>query len=260
MSLALVRYQPPPTRTLGRRLTLLTELESQADQLDQEREETESKIREFEKRYRPAVGDRYVELEELKEQVAEAWRMVQRARNGEDLAPEQEASPSEIPQETFKPENNLRALFRELARRIHPDLAESEDERKRRHEFMSEATHAYRAGDERRLQWLLEHWEATLGSQTDDSLDRTNQKIAWARYRIRELNSTIASLNASSIAQIMREADAAQARGRNWVVELRNQVVDQLNDARIELRRVREAVNELDPKVSRIIRLRAGLE
>ena len=188
MSVALVRYQPPTTRALGRRLTLLGELEAQADELDKEREKTESKIREFEKRYRPAVGDRYVELEELKERIAEAWQMVQRARNGEGLAPEPEDQPSEVPQETFKPEDNLRALFRELARRVHPDLAETEDERKRRHEFMSEATHAYRAGDERRLQWLLEHWEATLGAQSEDSLDQTNQRIAWARYRIRELN------------------------------------------------------------------------
>ena len=260
MSLALVRYQPPLTRTLGRRLTLLAKLEAQAAQLDQEREEAESKIREFEHRYRPAVGDRYLELEDLKDQIQAAWRLVRKARNGHDLAPEPEPQAQDAPQEAFKPEDNLRSLFRELARRIHPDLADTADERKRRHEFMSEATYAYRSRDERRLQWLFEHWEATLDSRAEGDLDRTNQQIAWMRYRIRELNSTIASLNASSIAQIMRESNAARVQGRNWVIELRNQVVDRLNEARLELRRVSEAVKELDEKTARIVRLRAGLE
>ena len=58
----------------------------------------------------------------------------------------------------------------------------------------------------------------------------------------------------------MRAADAAQVQGRNWVIELRNQVMDQLNDTRLELRRVREAVNDLEVKTARIIRLRAGLD
>ncbi len=260
MSLALVRYQPLPTRTLGRRLTLLAELEAEAAELDREREETGSKIREFEQRYRPAVGDRYLELEDLKDQIQKAWRLVQQARNGQDLAPEPTPQAEDAPHEAFKPEHNLRSLFRELARRIHPDLANTAVERKRRHEFMSEATYAYRAGDERRLQWLFEHWEATLDSRAESDRDKTNQQIAWVRDRIRELNSTIASLNASSIAQIMRESDEARMQGRNWVIELRNRVVDQLNEARLELRRVSEAVKELDEKTARIVRLRAGLE
>lgn len=239
---------------------MLTELEVQAAELERQREETESRIRDFEKRYRPAVGDRYLELEDLKDQIQKAWRLVQQARNGEDLSPRPEPEAEDAPHEAFKPEGNLRRLFRELARRIHPDLASTAAERKQRHEFMSEATYAYRAGDERRLQWLFEHWEATLNSRAEGELDRTNQKVAWARYRIRELNSTIASLNASSIAQIMREADEARIQGRNWVIELRNRVVDQLNEARLELRRVNEAVKELDKKTARIVRLRAGLE
>lgn len=72
MSLALVRYEPPPTKVLARRMLLLAELRESLEQLEADRDKLKHQLREFEKRFRPAVGDRYDQLEELREQIRSA--------------------------------------------------------------------------------------------------------------------------------------------------------------------------------------------
>jgi hypothetical protein len=263
VSLALIRYNPPPTKVLARRLLLLAELRESLGQLESERDELQRQLKEFEKRFRPAVGDRYDRLEELREQIRRAWAEVSRARNG-SLKPTEDSLPDEIPQQAFKPEDELKILFRALARKIHPDLADDYDDRRHRHEFMSEATRAYRAGDHRRLQWLLEHWEAapsrTHGVDQETRLERTSQQIAWVRYRIREVNAEIAECGASSTMRLMEQSSKARSGGRNLVVEMRNQVLKEIKEAERDLQKVHRVLGDFDEETVRIIRANAGLD
>ena len=259
---ALVLYQPPPTRELETRLTLLAELHMQAAELERTLDEERRKIREFEKRWKPAVGKRYIELEEIKEKVAELRRLAKLARAGklDPVAGESE----EAPHEAFRPDQEARKLFRTLARKIHPDLTDDFEERRLRHELMAEATRAYRKKDHRRLQWLLEHWEASpslaKGRDIDSRIERTNQQIAWERYRIQDLNYEIAGLGASSSAEIMREAQEATKQGRNLIAEMRNRVLSELVQAKSHLKKVEEAVQEeFGAETVLEIRKRAGL-
>lgn len=258
---ALALYQPPPTRELEARMTLLAELHVRASELERTLEEERGKIREFEKRWKPAVGKRYIELEEVKETIAELRRLAKLARAGK-LA--EEAQPAEAPHEAFRPDEAARKLFRTLARKIHPDLADDFEDRRLRHELMAEATRAYRKKDHRRLQWLLEHWEASpslaKGRDMDSRLERVNQQIAWERYRIQDLNYEIAGLGASSSAEIMREAEEARRQGRNFVAEMRNRVLSELVQAKSRLKKVEEAVQEeFEAETVLEIRKRAGL-
>jgi hypothetical protein len=220
-------------------------------------------LRDFEKRYKPAVADRHHELEELRETIRRAWGEIRKARSGDLVDASQAEPPAEAPQQPFRPKRELQRLFRELARRIHPDLADDYDERRRRHEFMAEATRAYRLQDAVRLQWLLEHWEASPaaapGLDADSRLARANQRIAWLRYRITELHQSIAALHASPLADLLRQAQQARRHGRNMIAELRNQVVQELDQARQDLQRVEAALADLDGDAVRIIRANAGL-
>ena len=263
MTLALVRYEPPPTKALTGRLALLAELRDRLAEMEAERDRLRQELRNFEKRFRPAVGARYNRLEELREQIRRAWTEVNRARSGAPKAGI-ETRTDEIPQKAFKPEDEVRRLFRSLARKIHPDLADDFEERRRRHEFMSEATRAYRASDQRRLQWLLEHWEAApdlpRGVDSASRLVRTNQHIAWARYRLREVNAEIAEFGASSTMRLMQQASAARSDGRNLIVEMRNQVIEELKEAELDLERVEAVLGDFDDETVRIIRSNAGLD
>lgn len=264
MSLSLVRYEPPPTRELQSRALRLGRLRQDLAELEQRYEAVRAQVEEFEKRYRPAVGERQRRLEALRKKIAKAWEQVRRARSGEPLDPESEDGVSkEIPQETFQPEVDLKKLFRELARLCHPDLATDPEERRRRHEFMAEASRAYRGNDHLRLQWLLEHWEATPalppGVDPSSRLEKTNQQIAWARYRIQEMNQLIAATEASTMADLMREADDARRHGRNYIVEMRRQVLDETQQAEQDLQEVEQALAAFDQETVKIIRANAGL-
>ena len=263
MTLALVRYEPPPTKALAGRLALLAELRDRLAEIETERDRLRQELRDFEKRFRPAVGARYNQLEELRERIRRAWAEVNRARTGA-LRADINKAPDEIPQRAFKPEDEVRRLFRSLARKVHPDLTDDFEERRRRHEFMAEATRAYRASDQRRLQWLLEHWQAApelpRGVDSASRLVRTNQHIAWARYRLREVNAEIAEFGASSTMRLMQEASAARCDGRNLVAEMRNQVIKELKEAELDLERVEAVLSDFDQETIRIIRANAGLD
>jgi hypothetical protein len=242
---------------------VLAELRESLSSLEADRDKLRHQLREFEKRFRPAVGTRYDQLEDLRERIRRAWKEVTRARNG-SLEPIDDSLPDEVPQEAFKPEDELKNLFRTLARKVHPDLADDYDDRRHRHEFMAEATRAYRAGDDRRLQWLLEHWEAapnlSQGSDPESRLARTSRQIAWVRYRIREVNADIAECGASSTMRLMEQSAEARASGRNLVVEMRNQVLKEIEEAERDLRKVEAALADFDDATVKIIRANAGLD
>jgi DnaJ-class molecular chaperone len=56
----------------------------------------------------------------------------------------------------FKPSDDLKRLYREIAKRIHPDLATDDAERAKRNQLMAEVNRAYADGDEARLRAILD--------------------------------------------------------------------------------------------------------
>lgn len=64
------------------------------------------------------------------------------------------------PPQRVRPSDEARKLYRELVREAHPDLAQDEDERARRDEFISRVNAAYARGDEGLLRELAEEWAA----------------------------------------------------------------------------------------------------
>ena len=52
----------------------------------------------------------------------------------------------------------------------------------------------------------------------------------------------------------------ARSVGRNLVAEMRNQVLKELDEARLDLSRVEDAIGAFDDKTVRIIRSNAGLD
>ncbi|MFE0476578.1 hypothetical protein ACFW2V_33825 [Streptomyces sp. NPDC058947] len=62
------------------------------------------------------------------------------------------------PPQRVRPSEEARKLYRELARKAHPDLAQEEPERERREEFITRVNAAYARGDEAELRELAEEW------------------------------------------------------------------------------------------------------
>jgi hypothetical protein len=127
----------------------------------------------FERTYLRIVGSRLAELDEIEAQIAEAGarnqpkdreaqeRASQALAQAQESAQAVEAEQEAGKREPFTPSENLQKLYREVARRIHPDLATDEGERKRRHELMTEANRASEMGDVARLEAILRDWESS---------------------------------------------------------------------------------------------------
>ncbi|MEV8446907.1 hypothetical protein [Streptomyces parvus] len=79
------------------------------------------------------------------------------------LSPEAAAMLTEQPvrpPKRVRPSEEARRLYRELARKAHPDLAQDEVERQRRDEFIARVNAAYGRGDVDLLKELVAEWEA----------------------------------------------------------------------------------------------------
>ncbi|WP_097868900.1 J domain-containing protein [Streptomyces sp. rh34] len=79
------------------------------------------------------------------------------------LSPEAAAMLTEQPvrpPKRVRPSEEARKLYRELARRSHPDLAQDEPERQRRDEFIARVNAAYGRGDVDLLKELAAEWAA----------------------------------------------------------------------------------------------------
>ncbi len=259
MTKALAVYQAASYRTLLRRRGLLVELERTLRQLEREYARDVESIRQFERRYRPAVGDHYDELERIRSRITRGWDALQKARCElpEGGSPH-DAPPEESRDAATRPGAEARQVFLALVRLIHPDLTSDEQDRRRRHEMMAEATLAYRNDDARRLQWLLEHWRADSepirGFGLGASWSRTNRRLAWVRYRIRETQYALGQLHSSPVARIMEEHERRRAVGRNLILEMRRQTSAELEEAQRELERLDAAVRDLEEDLQEKVR------
>ncbi|MFI2313875.1 hypothetical protein AMK17_09720 [Streptomyces sp. CB00072] len=83
--------------------------------------------------------------------------------DSDGLSPEAAAMLTEQavrPPKRVRPSEEARKLYRELARKAHPDLAQDEPERQRRDEFIARVNAAYGRGDVDVLKELVAEWAA----------------------------------------------------------------------------------------------------
>src|SRR5918998_1934078 len=115
----------------------------------------QEEFREFKERYARAVGGRLAELAEVEAEIRRAEARLAGLEEGEaeeEGRPDFEGTaPSAAPGK-----GGLRKLFWSVARMFHPDHAADEEEARRRHAVMAEASRAYRDGDVESLSTLLD--------------------------------------------------------------------------------------------------------
>jgi hypothetical protein len=131
--------------------------------------------------------------------------------DGEGLFPEAASMLTEQPvrpPQRVRPSDEARKLYRELARKAHPDLAQDETERARREEFITRVNAAYSRGDEPLLRELSEEWAA--GPKPPEPGPTPSEelyaRLEWLAQR-KELLSVVArELEESAIGSMLRMA------------------------------------------------------
>jgi hypothetical protein len=259
---ALEWHPGPGAEELVRRRAQLQVLSRQL--LDRERglAAFSGELHAFETTYRKALGARYARLDELAELLDEsAERVVEDGEPGpDDVGPAErypgqglpggqnwawgEREPEKEPERRAVVNEDARRLFRQLARLIHPDLADDPQERERRTNLMVAANDAYEQGDVAALERLLEDWhaspEAVTGSGAAAELERTLRRIAQVEASITRIDEELAELDASAMGWLRRRVEKAAREGWDLLAHMVRELDRQIGEAQLELDR-REA-------------------
>jgi hypothetical protein len=121
--------------------------------------------------------------------------------------------PTEAPeQEQLSPAKVAQRIYRELARRAHPDLVQDPVEKERRGAFIARVNDAYRRLDLYELQRLAEEWAVLSNAGPSDPDVRQlwlRQRMIWLKARIAEARVERETLLSSPIGQVLAEVGAA---------------------------------------------------
>ncbi|WP_333766528.1 hypothetical protein [Streptomyces sp. IBSBF 2435] len=112
------------------------------------------------------------------------------------------------PPRRVRPGKEAQRLYRELARKAHPDLAQDDEEKERRSAFISRVNEAYAYADEDALRALSAEWDAgpVLLADLPGEAEVLYARLEWLADRKEKLSAIAAELDESAIGQMMRLA------------------------------------------------------
>ena len=199
------------------------ELEALFAERDGELSRIKADLAAFRISYRQRVGRLHEELDELERAINEAELGILSDRVKNQDQSDVKGAPRETAPRSLS-SDAVRRLFRDVAKTIHPDLADDDDERERRHKLMIEANRAYAHGDEERLRWILQVWEnspeAVTGSDRDAMRLRMMRRIAQLDEQLTALTSELAEVKTSSLWQLKSMVDAEAAKGNDLMADM----------------------------------------
>ncbi|MBQ0915156.1 hypothetical protein ACFW5U_18170 [Streptomyces rochei] len=220
-------------------------------------------VENFSRLHEQRLGPVYARLEELEAQILEAQaartgdaedrRRADEARarlmpipgveellngwmDGDGLFPEATAMLTDQPvrpPQRVRPGEEARRLYRDLARKAHPDLAQEEDERVRREAFLTRVNAAYARGDEAQLRELAEEWAAGPVPQRRPSpAEELYARLEWLDRRKEMLTLLAKELEESAIGAMLRLAPEDPDR---LLEEIAEQLATQVRERETEL-------------------------
>lgn len=247
MSGHLTRRLKPEEEEILRKREELAAIRAVLAERELELVDLRSQLAAFEGRYLRQVGVLYSELDEWKARISElrarlnpsaaATEQAQQARE-QARQTHEEAHGEASETRDFTPSPDLKRLYREVARRIHPDLAKDSADLERRTRLMAEANRAYEAGDAEALQRILDEYQdgadAVEGEGIGAELIRIIRQIGMAKARVAAIEQELASLRLSEIALLKKQAEEKEQDGHDLLAELATAVREQIEHARRE--------------------------
>lgn len=243
------RYHSPEDRELEKKRAELSVLEGKLLEQELDLATLRAELRTLQARYLRTVGVLFIELDQLRARLAEA----QAARHPQDPVLERaarearnnaSASATAISTVTgpqgerdFAPSDDLKRVYREIAKLVHPDLATDKNERERRTKVMAEANKAYAEGDGDKLRRLLDDWvsspDLVNGEGVGVDLVRTIRKIHQVERRLMDIEATIAELKSDEMYSLKLLVDEAHAEGRDLLSEMAEEVRREIDSVRM---------------------------
>jgi chromosome segregation ATPase len=259
MSGSITRRLKPEEHEILRKREELAAIRAALAERELELVDLRSHLAAFEGRYLRQVGTLYSELDEWKARIAELHARLDpsdaansRARDAREQANQtyEDAHGKASETHDFTPSPELRSLFREVAKRIHPDFCRGVGDLERRTRFMAEANRAYEAGDAAALRRIFEEYhdgaDAVDGEGIGAELIRIIRQISQAKDRVSAIEQELIALRQSEIALLKRQAEESEQAGRDLLTELATAVRQQIERTKEEYEAL--AKSEVKPK------------
>ncbi len=205
----------------------------------------QAEIAAFEGRYLRQVGVLYAELDDWNAKIAELLADESGTEEARSAATQARAQAAEsgaashgeaAESKEFAPSPELKSLYREVAKRVHPDLATDDVDRSQRERLMAKANRAYQNGDAEALRGILQEYESSpasvRGTGVAADLVRILRQLKQVRDRLARIEDEIASLGGSDIATLQAKAEDAGKKGRDLLAEMAANVQGRINSAR----------------------------
>jgi len=159
----------------------------------------------------PDLAAFFSEPQTSESQTSESQTSESQSGGGAGSAAESEPSVPVIPQEPqrIRPDREAQRLYRDLARRAHPDLAQDPAEQELRGVFIARVNAAYARGDVLELAALAEEWAGGTGesagpaSGSPERADWLRQRLEWLTARLARVAATRAELADSPMGQLL---------------------------------------------------------
>jgi hypothetical protein len=212
-----------------------------------------AQLNSFEGRYIRQVGVLYIQLDDWEDRIAALNSPPQIPSVPDTTDPQ--ITPPATPPEPIQAAIDLKALFHQVAKRIHPDFARDHHDERHRTHLMAQANDAFRRDDTAILQRMLHGYDPS-----QDAGDTTNTAAALAQVltQIDQSMQDIALIDAefealaqSEIAQLKDRTTRAALSGRDLLAELAARVKGSIGIAmrryELDVARIRRHQPAFDP-------------
>ena len=193
-----------------------------------------SELELFEASYTMEVGRLYADLDEIEAQIAEEEvklvpddeEIKKRAEELRRRAAESAADAENAANCSFKyqPTGEAKRAYHNLAKIIHPDLALDAGEKEKRHALMAKLNDAYAAGDQNRLNKLVEDFrdspDLIVGDSVGDQFVRAIRQIYQIKNRLQELREERLVAELSELYILREKVQAEMLEGRNLIKQM----------------------------------------
>lgn len=221
----------PEEIELGKKQRVLERLKEKLAFQEAAMTELRAELEQFEANYTMEVGRLYADLDEIEAQIAEEEvklvpddeEIKKRAEELRKRAAESAASAENAANCSFKFQPNAEAkkTYHNLAKIIHPDLALDAGEKEKRHALMAKLNDAYSAGDQNRLNKLVEDFrdspDLIMGDTIGDQFVRAIRQIYQIKNRLKELREERLVLELSELHALRGKVRAEMLEGRNLI-------------------------------------------
>jgi len=224
----------PPDLTLE-----VARLESALAERQSELATLREELHAFKVRYTQIVGGRLSELEDIEQAIKQAETHVL----GVDAAADEDEMRAGAVSGAFEsgavPTGTaLRKLFWSVAKVFHPDHALDDEEARRRHTIMAEASRAYREGDAESLHSLLGdenlHFYCA-GGQNEDHAEDLATRLINLKEELRTVEFGLKRIKQDGVYRIKVPADEEAKQGRDALAAMAERTDRQIVKARRRL-------------------------